>query len=151
MAKREIPLFIIDTARRHKKGECDFVCCTDKDNGFIAKVDYVEGNVEEAGDDYRIGKPNGGVSIRIKIHEFIGTNPKTSEIRTLLKLCMEYYTDMVRKKINVDRPDKSECIDFLRMLIDGNMHNLNKCTPQERQTTIMSLHILESVIGYLSE
>lgn len=36
MAKREIPLFIIDNTRNHKRGECDFLVCTDKDNGFIA-------------------------------------------------------------------------------------------------------------------
>lgn len=42
MAKREIPLFIIDTLRNHKRGECDFIVCTDKDCGFIAKVDYID-------------------------------------------------------------------------------------------------------------
>lgn len=43
MAKREIPLFIIDNTRNHKRGECDFLVCTDKGNGFIAKVDYMDG------------------------------------------------------------------------------------------------------------
>lgn len=52
MAKREIPLFIVDTSRNHKRGECDFLVCTDKDNGFLAKVDYVDGEKEEVGDDY---------------------------------------------------------------------------------------------------
>ena len=47
MAKREIPLFIVDTSRNHKRGECDFLVCTDKDNGFLAKVDYVDGEKEE--------------------------------------------------------------------------------------------------------
>lgn len=48
MAKRSVPLFIIDRSRRHKLGECDFIVCTDLDNGFIARVDYVDGEHEEA-------------------------------------------------------------------------------------------------------
>lgn len=35
MAKREIPLFIIDNTRNHKRGECDFLVCTDKDKVYI--------------------------------------------------------------------------------------------------------------------
>lgn len=53
--KREIPLFIVDSSRKHKKGECDYICCTDKDSGFIAKIDYIDGEIEETGSDYRIG------------------------------------------------------------------------------------------------
>lgn len=54
MAKREIPLFIVDTSRNHKRGECDFLVCTDKDNGFLAKVDYVDGEKEKVGDEHEV-------------------------------------------------------------------------------------------------
>lgn len=43
MSKREFPLFIFDLSRDHKLGECDFVACTDVDNAFVAKIDYVTG------------------------------------------------------------------------------------------------------------
>ena len=89
MAKREIPLFIVDTSRNHKRGECDFLVCTDKDNGFFAKVDYVDGEKEEVGDDYRIGCPRNGVSLRIQIYQMIGTHPNVGNIRTLLKKGMD--------------------------------------------------------------
>lgn len=85
MAKREIPLFIIDTLRNHKRGECDFLVCTDKDCGFIAKVDYIDEEKEEVGDDYRIGLPRRGCSMRIKVYQMIGQHPDTGRIRTLLK------------------------------------------------------------------
>ena len=41
MAKREIPLFIIDTLRNHKRGECDFLVCTDKDCGSILDAEII--------------------------------------------------------------------------------------------------------------
>ena len=91
MAKREIPLFIIDTLRNHKRGECDFLVCTDKDCGFIAKVDYIDEEKEEVGDDYRICFPRRGCSLRIKIHQMIGQHPDTGRIRTLLKKGAEYF------------------------------------------------------------
>lgn len=41
--KREFPLFIVDHNRAHKFGEVDFIYCSDIDNGFIAKVEYIDG------------------------------------------------------------------------------------------------------------
>lgn len=151
MAKREIPLFIVDTARQHKKGECDFICCTDQDNGFYAKVDYVEGEKEAAGCDYRISKPNNGISLRIEIQGMLGKNPRTTDIRSLLKLAMEYYTDIVQRKIDTNQPSREDCIEFLLMLIKGNRHNLLNCKPQERQTTEMSLKMLEAITRYMED
>ena len=68
MAKREIPLFIFDKNRDHGIGECDFVYCTDIDNGFIAKIDYTD-EPESVSEWARIGKPNNGISLRIEINE----------------------------------------------------------------------------------
>lgn len=126
MAKREIPLFIIDNTRNHKRGECDFLVCTDKDNGFIAKVDYMDGEIEEVGDDYRIGYPNQGVSCRIQIQQMMGKNSRTNEIRTLLKKGMDYYVKTVQKPIHFDSPTKGECATFLEILIRSNKQALDE-------------------------
>ena len=106
MAKREIPLFIVDTSRNHKRGECDFLVCTDKDNGFLAKVDYVDGEKEEVGDDYRIGCPRNGVSLRIQIYQMIGTHPNVGNIRTLLKKGKGTYSGSLKLnfKIQLRKP-----------------------------------------------
>lgn len=81
--KREIPLFIVDSSRKHKKGECDYICCTDKDSGFIAKIDYIDGEIEETGSDYRIGLSKNGISCRMKIVRAMGENPTEQ----LLEVC----------------------------------------------------------------
>ena len=65
--KREFPLFIVDHNRAHKFGEVDFIYCSDIDNGFIAKVEYIDGIVEEVGEDYRIEPGLSGSNISAKI------------------------------------------------------------------------------------
>ena len=65
MARREIPLFILDRSRKHKVGPYDFLVCTDKDNGFVAKVDYVIGMGEISTDMVRIGAARNGILMRI--------------------------------------------------------------------------------------
>ena len=67
MARREIPLFILDHSRKHKVGPYDFLVCTDKDNGFVAKVDYVIGMGELSTDMVRIGAARNGILMRIEI------------------------------------------------------------------------------------
>ena len=89
MAKREFPLFILDTLRTHKRGECDYLVCTDRDNGFIAKIDFIPGEKEETGADYRISYANDGISCRIRIQQMTGANSRESDIRTLLKKGLE--------------------------------------------------------------
>ena len=74
MGKREIPLFVFDKNREHGIGECDFVCCTDIDNGFIAKIDYTD-EPEGVTERTRIGKPNNGISLRIEIKRIESGKP----------------------------------------------------------------------------
>ena len=97
--KREIPLFIVDSSRKHKKGECDYICCTDKDSGFIAKIDYIDGELEETGSDYRIGLSKNGISCRMKIVRSMGENPTETAVRSLLKKGMEYYSTIIQKML----------------------------------------------------
>ena len=134
MAKREIPLFIIDTLRSHKRGECDFLVCTDKDCGFIAKVDYIDEEKEEVGDDYRIGFPRRGCSLRIKIYQMIGLHPDTGRIRTLLKKGMEYFLKAVTCEVHVNNPSREECADY-----------------HARQATIHTIMMLEATRKLLLE
>ena len=111
--KREIPLFIFDTNKQHKKGECDFVVCTDKDSGFIARMDYIPEQEDEVGEDYRIGIRNGGLSCRMQILRMMGEHPTPTAVRSLLKKAMETYGKIALKTVNIDRPSKAECVRFL--------------------------------------
>jgi len=151
MAKREIPLFIIDTARAHKKGDCDFLVCTDMESGFIAKVDYIDGECEEVGDDYRIGSPNGSLSVRMQVQRMTGTNPQASTVRTLLKKGMEYVKLATSVPCNVERPSREECANFLDLLIRSNRKNLDEAGADynERKTVEASLAILQAIKEYI--
>lgn len=151
--KRTIPLFILDTTRRHKKGECDYVVCTDKDNGFIAKVDCVQTDKAEVGEDYRIGCCNNGISVRVAIQRMTGANPEASRIRTLLKAAMLYYVDCTQVEIDTAEPTRAECAQFLGILIRGNLHNVDAAGSNfiERQTTLRSLKMLQAIKAYLQD
>lgn len=151
MAKREFPLFILDTLRTHKRGECDFLVCTDRDNGFIAKIDFIPGEKEEAGADYRIGYANDGISCRIRIQQMTGANSRESDIRTLLKKGLEYYVQAVRCQVNIERPSRQQCADFIRQLIRGNMKALDDAGSDYARRNIVkkSLSMLEASADYL--
>lgn len=87
--KREIPLFIVDSKKAHEKGECDFWVCTDQDNGFVAKVEYVAATSPEYGEDYRIDCERCGLSIKTTIKRIFGKNPRHffSALRLSSLLC----------------------------------------------------------------
>lgn len=151
MAKRETPLFIIDNTRAHRKGECDFLVCTDQDNGFIAKIDYIDGEITEVGDDYRIGYPRSGVSCRIQIQRIFGRNSRPSEIRTLLKKGMDTFVRSIVKTIHVDRPSKAECADYLEVLARMNQKELDAAGSDYDQHKIVenSIKMLTASAEYL--
>lgn len=153
MAKRELPIFVLDTNRAHKKGECDWIVCTDRDNGFVAKIDYVDGDIDEVGDDYRIQSRGVGISIRIAIVRSIGDNPKTTDVRTLLKKAAKHYIDTTVKPMNVAQPTRQECVEFLKLLIHSNLHNLDEAGSDynERNTVLTSLSMLQAAADYLTD
>lgn len=144
--KREIPLFIIDTKKSHKKGECDFMVCTDKENGFVAKVEYIQQTHPELGDDYRIDYCRGGLSLKMSIRRMIGTNPDKAHVRTLLKKGMDYYVEAVTLSVDASKPSTLECLDFLEKLIDGNKHYLQQAGSDfdELQTIKTSMMMLDA-------
>lgn len=148
MAKREIPLFIIDTARWHNQGEADFIACTDQDSGFIARVDIVDADEPDTvTDTLRIGHENGGYKIRMEIKRVTGQNPSTQAIRTLMKKACEYYVENKHIHIHSDEPSTLECVKFLGLLIDGNRHNLHEAGVdyKERKTVETSIRMLEAI------
>lgn len=153
MAKREIPLFIIDTSRRHKKGDCDFVFCTDKDNAFVAKIEFLSGNIDEVGQDYRIASNGQGHSLKISVARYYGANVDPSNIKSLLKRAVEYYFNISTSVVNVSKPSKEDCIRYLELLIKSNMHNLDcaKSDFEKRQTIINSMLMLKASAEYISK
>ena len=151
--KREIPLFIFDLNRFHNLGECDFVTCTDRDNGFIAKIDYLEGAHDAVTDTTRIVKGRNGISVRMEIKRIIGINPINSSIRTLMKKGMDLYIEKTQKSINVNEPSIEQCIDFLNILIKGNRHAISEqgVNYKERETVLTSLAMLEHIKAKLDK
>lgn len=145
--KREIPLFIIDTKKSHKKGECDFIVCTDQDNGFVAKVEYVAASAPESGDDYRIDCNRNGLSIKTTIKRMLGSNPKATEIKSLLKKGVEYYIESVTLAVDATKATTDECIDFIEKLSAGNKHYLDEAGVDydERKVIMTSLAMLDAI------
>lgn len=145
--KREIPLFIIDTKKSHKKGECDFLVCTDQDNGFVAKVEYVAASEPEYGDDYRIDFNRNGLSIKTSIKRVFGANPKTAEVKSLLKKGVDYYVESVTLAVDATKATTDECIDFIEKLSAGNKHYLEEAGVDfdERKVIMTSLMMLDAI------
>ena len=153
MSKRTLPLFIFDLTRRHKLGECDFVACTDKDNGFIAKIDYVEGEIEDTSEYWmRVGHPNHGVSLRLQILRLTGGNIDRTKVRALLKQAEKRFLDIAQKEMDVNEPSVEECITFLDVLVRSNRHAVDEQAHdfRGRETTLMSIRLLEKCAEYLS-
>ena len=118
MSKREFPLFIFDLSRDHKLGECDFVACTDVDNAFVAKIDYVTGIDNVITDNLRINRSNGEVKLRIEIKRITGKNPDNAAIRTLMKKAEDLYCERSISRINIDNPSKADMLSFLEILLN---------------------------------
>lgn len=148
MAKREIPLFIVDTARWHNQGNADFVVCTDQDSGFVAKIDIVNTDQPDTvTDTLRIGYENRGYKLRMEVKRVTGNNPSPSAIRTLMKKACDYYVENKRTPIHSHEPNTLECVKFLGLLIDGNRQNLQEAGVDynRRKTVETSLRMLEAI------
>lgn len=147
MAKREIPLFIFDLSRDHNLGECDFVSCTDVDNSFVAKIDYVTNSEDVITDTLRIGNENNGIKLRLEVKRVTGKNPNRSSIRTLLKKAEDLYIERNIKSINIDMPSDDDMIEFLSIMIDGNKKNITEAgvDMNERNIVYTSIRMLEAI------
>lgn len=152
MAKREIPLFVVDTARQHRRGECDFVCCTDRDSGFVARVDFVKNAVPEVGEDYRVETGVNGIGIKMSIIRSTGINPQTTQVRGLLKKACEYYTEITQRlEFDGSKPTVSECIEFLEETARANNHRIAEagCDAVTANVIRTSIKYINAVIDYL--
>ena len=147
--KREFPLFIVDHNRMHKFGEVDFVCCSDIDNGFIAKIEYVDGIIEEVGEDYRI-EPSPGranVSAKISIKRITGKNPDNTQIRALLKQAMKYYISLSTFSADIGKPTVKQMVLFIDTLIlEGRKNAIAAGSDYNyRNTVLTSIALLEAI------
>lgn len=153
MSKREFPLFIFDLSRDHNLGECDFVACTDVDNAFVAKIDYVTGINNVITDNFRINRSNGKVKLRIEIKRITGKNPDNAAIRTLMKKAEDLYCERSISRINIDNPSKADMLSFLEILLNGNKHNVAQAgvNSEERKITLTSISMLEAIKRKIEE
>lgn len=135
--KREIPLIILDKTRLHKLGEKDFIVCTDKDNGFIAQVSYLENVPEETAETYIIRNGNGGISVKIEIKKFIGTNQDYSKVKSLLKMAMN---TLLKSTVEIKGKEIStnDCLNFIDALMQSykTEENAIKSDYEAKQTLI---------------
>lgn len=145
--KREIPLFIIDTKKTHKKGECDFLVCTDVDNSFVARIDYIPSQEASYGEDYRIDYSRNGISVRLSLLRLTGKNPTPSRIKSLMKKGLDYYAESVTLSVDATRATTRQCIDFIEKLTAGNRHYLQETgiNQKERTTILTSLMMLDAI------
>ena len=147
--KREFPLFIVDHNRMHKFGEVDFVYCSDIDNGFIAKIEYVDGIIEEVGEDYRIEpSPSGAnVSAKISIKRITGKNPDNTQIRALLKQAMKYYISLSTFSADIGKPTVKQMVLFIDTLIlEGRKNAIAAGSNYNyRNTVLTSIAFLEAI------
>lgn len=113
----------------------------------------MDGEIEEVGDDYRIGCPKRGVSCRIQIQQMIGKNSRPNEIRTLLKKGMDYFVKTVQKPIHVNAPTKDECATFLEMLIRMNKQALDEAGSDYDAHKVVenTIKMLQASADYLKE
>lgn len=146
MAKREIPLFIFDCDRQHSLGECDFVSCTDVDNAFIAKIDFVENAKDIVTDTMRIGRANNGISMRMEIKRITGKNPDAAKIRTLLRKAEELYVERTQTTVDASMPTDRDMISFLDTIINGNKGQIPSIKDlNERNIALTSIQMLEHI------
>lgn len=150
--KREIPLFVLDTNRTHKMGECDFITCTDVNSGFIAKIDYIDQNDNYVDDNTRI-ECKDGVGCRMQVKRVIGLKPDKGDVRTLMKQAFEYFRKSVQFQVNVDEPSTEDCIKYIDAIIVSNKQYIDECGSDynKRKTVASSIMIMEVVKRKLME
>ena len=159
MAKQRIlPLFILDLDRSHGLGECDFIYCSDKDNGFVARVDILDEN------QYKDLEPNNidsklivnettKVAAYFSIVRLTGVNPNDTQLRALLKKASELYVQRTQKEVDYDSLTVSDYKAFLNVLLkQGNEQLANVGSDYNtRKNLVYSTELIKSLIEYLSK
>ena len=151
--RRRNPLFIFDTNRCHKFGDCDWIVCTDTKNGFVAKVTYGSGLKPTAGVNERISKPNAnGIQVCIRIvRAWIDGTQTVDNAKTQLKQAEKVVREATRNVVVTNEPTTQQVIDYLELLIHANTHALHgaEYSTAEKQTTLTSLQMLQAAIDKL--
>ena len=151
--RRRNPLFIFDTNRCHKFGDCDWIVCTDTKNGFVAKVTYETGLQPKAGVNERISKPNAnGIQVCIRIvRAWINGSQTVDGAKSQLKQAEKVVREATRSVVVTNEPTTQQVIDYLELLIHANSHALHGAdySTAEKQTTLTSLHMLQAAIDKL--
>lgn len=150
--KRKNPLFIFDLTRQHKLGECDFVSVTDKDNGFVAKISYLDGDINEADDNNKTVSNGHGTSARMEITQFLGVRRDNHAVRTLLAKAMNEYMKRSVLEVDSNAPSDAELVKFIDILIRGNRSQLADVGSdvKSRQQLMTSLRLLEAAKNRIS-
>ena len=153
--KRIHPLFIYDTNRNHKFGDCDWIACTQAHNAFLAKVTFVSGQEPKSTPNLRIGRPNrNGIQVRLDLVRVWDNkeHPQTiAEHLSLMKAAEKHIIDATNYvHINSDNPSTQQVIDYLELIVHTNLSNLRGDAPTaEKQTTLTSLKMLKAAIDKL--
>ena len=154
--KRIHPLFIYDTNRNHKFGDCDWIACTQAHNAFLAKVTFVSDQVPTSTPNLRISRPNrNGIQVRLDLMRAWGNSeehPQTiAEHLSLLKAAEKHIigaTNYVH--IDSNNPSTQQVIDYLELIVHANLSNLRgDASTAEKQTTLTSLKMLKAAIEKL--
>jgi len=150
--KRKNPLFIFDLTRQHKFGEVDFVSVTDKDNGFVARISYLDGDINEADDNSKTVSNGHGTSARMEITQFLGVRRDNHAVRTLLAKAMNEYMKRSVLEVDSNAPSDAELVKFIDILIRGNRSQLADVGSdvKSRQQLMTSLRLLEAAKNRIS-
>ena len=151
--KRIHPLFIYDTNRNHKFGDCDWIACTQAHNAFLAKVTFVSDQEPTSAPNLRIGRPNrNGIQVRLDLMRAWGNSeehPQTiAEHLSLMKAAEKHIIDATNYvHIDSGNPTTQQVIDYLELIVHTNLSNLRGDAPTaEKQTTLTSLKMLKAAI-----
>ena len=154
--KRILPLFMFDLDRSHGLGECDFIYCSDKENGFIARVDilsYDEYSTLETNniDSKLIINDFAKVGAHIKIVRHTGTNPSDTQIRALMKKASELYQSKTQKKVDANNFGVDDYIKYLDIRLRYAQQSLAEIGSDynERKIVQFSISIIDSLINHL--
>ena len=154
--KRIHPLFIYDTNRNHKFGDCDWIACTQAHNAFLAKVTFVSDQEPTSAPNLRISRPNkNGIQVRLDLMRAWGNSeehPQTiSEHLSLMKAAEKHIIDATNYvRIDSGNPTTQQVIDYLELIVHANLSNLRgDASTAEKQTTLTSLKMLKAAIDKL--
>lgn len=152
------PLFIFDTNRTHRFGDCDWLACIDIYDGFIAQVTYETGLTPMLSLNECISAPNtNGVQVHIQVKRAWSSpdyHRSGLSAHNQMHDVLRYVINATKGiEIDTDALTSQQVIDCLQVIVHANKHSLadESIPDQERKTTMMSLKVIESAIQKLTD